>query len=429
MVEVWLPYGRTQLSMRIPDENYHGMIEPKDQGAVEDSTLAITQSIQKPVGSKPLTSIAKAKDKVTIVVDDATRPTPTSLLIPSITAELTKSGVRREDITLLIATGLHRAPTKEEIQGIGGVNSNAGLKILVHDCRSQGLLHIGSTSHGTNVSVNETFAKADIRILTGDVELHPYAGYGGGRKSVLPGISAEETISQNHALSMHPNARPGVLDRNPVNEDMSEAAEMAKVDFIANVVLNAKGEIVSVASGDIHQAFLKGTRVVDDMFKIECDSKVDIAVVSTGGYPRDLTLYEALRAIHLTLDIVKEGGAMVLAAECLEGHGNQTFREWMTRFDGSREMEREIKRQFTVGAHEARYLMKVLEKVTIYLVSAIPDYYVSSIFKMRPSRTANAALQSALRNIGKDSKVAVVPYGASTLPMFHEDAEGKPART
>ncbi len=388
--------------MHMPDENFHGMIEPKDGVTLKDVTLAVEQSIRKPVGSKPLTSIAGPGDKVTIVVDDATSPAPSSLLIPSITAELSQAGVKQEDTVLLVATGLHRSPTEGEIRGIVGVTSNAGLKISMHDCRSQRLLHIGRTSRGTNVSVNETFGKANVRILTGDVELHPYAGYGGGRKSVLPGISGEETILHNHGFSMHPNARPGLLDNNPVNEDMIEAAEMANVDFIVNSVLDWKNEVVSVVSGDVHRAFLKGTEVVDGMFKIACESQVDIAVVSPGGYPRDLTLYQALRAIHQIRDVVKEGGAIVLAAECLEGHGNETFREWMTRFDTSREMEREIKRQFTIGGREALYLKRILEKIQIYLVSAIPDYYVSNVFGMRPSRNRKCRVTECVEKHRKE---------------------------
>ncbi|MCJ7506010.1 nickel-dependent lactate racemase [Candidatus Bathyarchaeota archaeon] len=428
MVEVWLPYGRTEVSMRVPDENFQRTVEPKDGNPVEDPALEVELALQNPVGSKPVSSMVGPDDKVVLVVDDATRPRPAHPIIPQVVEELIHSGVRSENIALLIGLGLHKAPSGEEIEQITGTASATGLKISSHDCKSN-LTHVGDTTHGTNVFLSKTFVEADVKILTGDIELHHFAGYGGGRKSVLPGISAEETILQNHALSLHPKARAGVLEGNPVNEDMMEAAEMAKVDFIVNVVLNQKKDIVKTFSGDLRQAFLKGTQTIDKLCKIRCESKADIVVVSPGGNPRDLNLSQALKAVYQTLDIVKEGGAMVLVAECPEGEGSQAFGEWMMRSEGSRQIEHAIKKRFSIGAHDAYYLTKALEKAKIYLVSTIPDHYVSSIFKMRPSRTANAAIQTALRSVGKDSKVTVIPYGAFTLPIVQEYSTAEPTHS
>jgi len=420
MVEVWLPYGRTEVSVRIPDEGFQGIIESKDEPSASDPLLEITQALENPVGSKPLASVASAGEKVAVVIDDATRPVSTQLLMPPLMTQLSRAGVKTEDVTVIVGTGMHRPPTNEEIVALLGVELAGQVKVVGHDCKAEYLTYIGDTSRGTRVYLNKEFITADVRILTGDVELHYFAGYGGGRKSVLPGISGAQTIAQNHALLLHPKAQPGVLDGNPVSEDMTEAAEMAKVDFILNVVLNRKNEIVRAFSGNLHKAFTSGVQVVDSMCKVPYEARANIAVVSPGGSPRDVNLYQALKAVHHALNVVNEGGAIVLVAECPEGHGNDTFREWMVKFDEPRRMEQEIKKRFVIGGHKAYYLTKALEKVKIYLLSTMPDHYVSNPFKLRPSRTANAALQAALRAVGKDSKVVAIPYGSTTLPTLSE---------
>lgn len=427
MVEVWLPYGRTEVSVKVPDENFLGVLEPRDEPLPEDAGPEIEHALQDPVDSKPLSSIVSSGEKVAIVTDDATRPVPTHLLLEPMITELTRANITPEDITVIIGTGMHRAAGSEEMGRIVGAKLADQLKSMNHDCRSNTLVRVGTTSHGTEVLLNEAFVKADVRVLTGDIELHHYAGYGGGRKSVLPGVSGEQTILQNHALSLCEGAGPGIMKGNPVSEDMTEAAEMAKVDFITNVVLNRRGEIVKTYSGDLHKAFLRGTQLVDKMCKVTCESKADIAVVSPGGAPRDRDLYDSLRAIHHTLSIVNDGGAIILIAECPGGHGSQQLYDWMGKIDDPRKMEREIRKKFAIGGNEACFLANALERVKIYLLSSIPDYYVSNVFKMRPSRTANGALQAALRTVGKDSKIAIVPYGATTLPMLVEDQKEKGA--
>lgn len=410
--------------MKIPDENFQGIIEPNDEVSAADPLLEISQALENPANSKRLASSLSLGERVAVVIDDVTRPSPTNILIGPLVTRLTDLGARAEDITLIIATGMHRPATSEEITRLIGAELAGKIRTVNHDCRAEDLTYLGDTAYGTKVYVNKEFATADIKILTGDVELHYFAGYGGGRKSVLPGISGAQTTMHNHSLMLHPKARPGVLEGNPVSEDMTQAAEMAKVDFILNVVLNRKREIVKAFSGNLHGAFMNGVQLVDKISKVPCEAKADIAVVSAGGKPRDVSLYQALKAVHHTMGIVKDGGAIVLIAECPEGHGNDTFREWMIKFSDLRRMEREIKRRFAIGGHKAYLMTKALERVKIYLVSAIPDYYVSNVFRLRPSRTANAALQAALRAVGKDSKVVAVTHGATTLPMLRsrEDA-------
>jgi len=417
MVDVWLPYGRSEVCIRIPTRNFLGLIEPREKSAMPDARAEVERALKEPIGSRRLNEIVKPENKLAIVVDDATRPAPSNLMIPPLLDELNAAGIKNENITVIFGCGTHRAVTHEEAVRLLGEDVLNRVKTISHDYKAQNLVYVGSTQkYGTKVYLNQIFAEADVKILTGDVCFHYYAGYGGGRKSVLPGVSGEETIKHNHAMILHPNAKTGILDGNPIHEDMVEAAELAKVDFILNVVTNSKGEVVKALAGDLEQTFHEGVKVVDEMYRIPVDRKADIVVVSSGGYPADVNLFQAYKGIDGALEIVKRGGVIILAAECPEGHGNQVFYDWMVKFDNLGAIEREIKRNFVLGGHKAYYLMKALQKVEIILVSAMPDYYSTNIFKLKTARAVNDALNEAFKIVGKNARVWVMPCGNYTLP-------------
>jgi nickel-dependent lactate racemase len=232
----------------------------------------------------------------------------------------------------------------------------------------------------------------------------------------MPAISSEETIKQNHAMLLNSNARTGLLDGNPVHQDMTEAATLAKVDFILNVVTNSKDEIVKAFAGDVQQAFSEAVKLVDEMYRVNVDRRADIVVVSPGGYPSDINLYQAHKGLDNALEVVKRGGIIILVAECVEGHGNQVFYDWMKRFKDLKEAEREIKRNFAMGGHKAYYLLKTLQNHQIILVSSLPDYYASNIFRLKTARAVNDALGEAMKLAGSQARVWTMPYGNFTLP-------------
>lgn len=410
--------------MRIPTQNFLGSLEPKEKLGVTDAVAEVKRALKEPVGSKQLSEIVNPEHKVAIVVDDATRSAPSSLMVPPILDELNSAGVKDENVTVIFGCGTHKAVSREQaVQLLGDTVLNR-VKAISHDCRADDLVFVGTTSHhGTKVYLNRVFAEADVRVLTGDVGFHYYAGYGGGRKSVLPAVSGEETIKHNHALLLHPNARTGVLDGNPVHEDMIEAARLAKVDFIVNVVTNSKGEIVKALAGDLEQAFYEGVKAVDEMYRVPVDRKANIVVVSSGGYPADVNLFQAYKGVDSALDIVKRGGVVVLVAACPEGHGNQVFYDWMVKFGDVKAVEREIKRNFVLGGHKAYYLLRALQSHQIFLVSSMPDYYASNIFKVKTARAVNDALNEALKIVGKTAKVWVMPYGNFTHPEVQASEE------
>jgi len=236
---------------------------------------------------------------------------------------------------------------------------------------------------------------------------------------VLPAVSGEETIQHNHAMILHPKARTGILESNPIHEDMTEAARLAKTDFIVNIVTNSKGELIKAFAGDLEQAFYEGSKLVDEMYKVPIERRADIVIVSPGGHPRDVDLYQAYKGVDNALDAVKRGGVIIWVAECPEGHGNQVFHDWMTRFKDPKEMETEIKRHFQLGGHKAYYLARALQRNQIILVSILPDYYAVGTFRLRAARALNDALRDAFDIAGKDGKVWVMPYGNITLPIVN----------
>ncbi len=418
MVDVWLPYGKTEVCARIPTRNYLGAIEPKEKPGVADARAEVESALREPIGTRKLSEIAKPGNTVAIVVDDATRATPSYLMVPPLLDELAKAGVSEEDMTIIFACGSHRAVRSDEMEKLVGEEALERVEAVSHDCMSEDNVYLGKTSFGTNVYVNKVFAEADVKILTGDVGLHYYAGYGGGRKSVLPGVSGAETVQHNHAMLLDTKARTGILEGNPVHEDMVEGAKLAKVDFILNIAVSSKQELVRAFAGDLEQAFYQGVKLVDEMYKVSIERRADIVVVSPGGYPFDIDLYQAYKAVDGALEAVKRGGVIVLVAECSEGHGDEVFYEWMTKFKSLKKMEKEIRRRFRLGGHKAYYLMKALKKAEIFLVSVMPDYYAVNVFGLKTAKAVNDAMRGAFDIAGKKAKVWAVPYGNLTLPII-----------
>ena len=417
MVDIWLPYGKSDVCVRIPVRNLLGSIEPKEQAGASDAKAEIERALKEPLGSKRLSEIAQPEHKIAIVVDDFTRSTPSHAMLLPVLAELNAAGVKDENVTVIFGCGTHRAVKPDEAARLLGEEALKRVKTLSHNCKAEDLVHAGKTkTHGNTVYLNRVFAEADVKVLLGDVGFHYYAGYGGGRKSVLPAVSGEETIKHNHAMLLQVSAHAGALAGNPVHEDMTETARLAKVDFILNVVTNSKGEIVKAFAGDLEQAFNEAVKLVDEMYRIPVDNRADIVVVSPGGYPADIDLYQAYKALDNALEVVKRNGVIILVAECTEGHGNEVFYDWMMRLGELKKVEREIKRNFAMGGHKAYYLLKALQHHPIILVSSLPDYYATSIFKVKTARAVNDALNEALKMTGSAAKVWVMPHGTFTFP-------------
>ncbi|MCL1976838.1 MAG: nickel-dependent lactate racemase [Candidatus Bathyarchaeota archaeon] len=419
MVDVWLPYGKTDVCVRVPARNLLGSITPVQKSGVSDPKAEIERAIREPIGSRLLSEIVRPESKVAIVIDNVTYRNLNESMILSVLSELNVAGVRDENVTIIFGYSTHSAVKPEEFTMLLGEEILKRVKVIKHDAKAKDLVYVGTTkSHGNKVFLNRDFAEAGVKILLGEVDLHYYAGYGGGRKSVISGVSGVETIQHNNVMMLNSNAKAGVLEGNPIHEDMTEAARMAKIDFIVNIVKNSKGEIVKAFAGDLKAAFLEAVKLVDEMYKVKVDRRADIVVVSAGGNPADMSLDQAYKAIDNTLDVVKRGGVIILVAECPEGYGNQVFYDWMMRLTDLKSTEKEIKRNFAMGGHKAYYLLKVLQNHPVILVSSLPDYYASNVFKLKTARAVNDALTEAFKMAGSASRVWTMPLGNCTLPEY-----------
>lgn len=417
MVDVWLPYGKAEVCVRIPTRNFLGSIVPREKPGVSDVSAEIERALKKPLGSNRLDEIAKPESRIVIVADDATRQAPSALMVPPILDELNVAGVKDENVSVIFACGTHRAVRREESVSLLGEEVVNRVKVLSHDSKASDFVYVGTTKkHGTEVHLNRVFMEADVKILTGDLCFHYYAGYGGGRKSILPGVAGEETIRHNHAMFLDAHAKTGVLKENPVHEDMVEAARMAEVDFVLNVVTNSRHGIVRAFAGDLEKVFDEGIKIVDEMYRVAVKRRADIVVVSPGGSPADVNLFQAYKGVDNALEVVKRGGVVVLVAELSEGHGNREFYDWMVRYKDLKAVERELKRNFVVGGSKAYYYLRALQRCQIILVSSMPNYYATNIFKLRTARAVNDALNDAFSIVGRNAKVWVLPYGNYTLP-------------
>jgi len=415
-MKVFLKYGSKEVGIELPQEKLVGIFMPREIDGVENTQAEIKRALKNSIGSKRLKDIVKLKDKVAIVIDDITRPLPSQEILPPLISELILWGIKKEDITIIIATGLHRKLTGKEINRLVGKEVMERIKVINHDPYSkENLVYLGRTSRGSEIYINKTFIEADIKILVGDIEYHQFFGYGGGAKSIHPGVADAESIRRIHSQLNSPQARAGILKGNPIQEELKEVIQMIKPEFILNVVLNSKREIVRAFAGEIFEAFYQGTKLVDEMYKIKIPQRVDTVIASCGGFPRDIDLYQSQKAIESAKKAVKQGGRIILFARCQQGWGSKIFQEWIKEAKNPEEIIERIKEKFMIGAHKAYLLAKEVQWAKIYLYS-----------EMKPSEVKDAFLHPLvdLKEINKvlreAKEIVLLPYATTTLSWVEE---------
>ena len=402
-MEVLFPYGKGGLGIDIPDKNVLKVVEAKEIRAENEGEI-----IEKGLDFE---SLKKFRGKIAIVVDDKTRPCPTKKILPYLLDEL------KGEVKIIFATGTHEAVNEKEAYELLGDIAN-DYKWVSHSNNAE-FVDIGETKFGTPLLINREFMKADVKILIGDIEYHYFAGYGGGRKSVLPGVASEKTIETNHKRMFHENSRFGILDGNPVSDDMENAADIAGVDFCFNVVMNSGHEIVGAFSGEHKKVLREGARMVDKMYKVEVGCKADAAIIAADGHPHDINLYQAMKAIQTVVDVVKEGGSIFLIAECGEGHGSKKFYDEIGKYKSSDEVKEDLLKKFIMGKHKVYYMLKACEKFRIYMVTKMSEEMVSH-FRMKKIEE-NEIMENIYKNHGRDAKIVVSPYASTTLATLKQN--------
>ncbi len=414
-----LKYGTGEITVNLENKHVIQVVEPLELQATNEEA-EIKNAMENPIGSKRLKELIsdrkryKERLNVVIIVSDVTRPTPTKRIIPYILTELLDSGMRNEDITIIFALGIHRKLETDEMVRLVGDNVFSTYRCINHE--STNCEFIGATKQGTVVEANKEVLKADIRICVGLIELHYFAGYTGGYKSILPGICARSTIETNHKLMLQQNANAGRID-SPVRIDMEEAGELVGCDFILNVVLNGNGQIVKAVAGDPIKAHREGIKIVDSMYVIPIKELADVVVVSAGGAPKDINVFQSQKALDNAKHAVKNGGAIILIAKCPEGLGDKVFERWIHEARNRQELIDRMDIAFEIGGHKAGILAKLMEKVDVYLMSDLEKELVERTFLIC-ANDVNKAIDVAAAKYGSDTRFIVMPYGAYTLPRY-----------
>jgi len=409
-VRVSLRYGKGSVRLEIPRNRLLEVVKPRPSVHHGQN---VSQALAAPIGVEPLRKLIDRNDRVAVVVSDITRPCPTRRILPFVMRSLKNAGVAGDNVRILIGTGTHRGHTPAEKRTLLGTYATSIPQVVDH--RMDSVQYVGTTKRGTRVSVNPMLLDADFVLAIGNVDVHYFAGYTGGYKAVIPGLAGKETIERNHSLMTLPNAEPAVIESNPVREDLEEAGQMTRLRYVVNVVLDESNRIISGFAGDPIAAQRAATKTVDDLVKVPVKEPADIVLASTGGYPRDINLYQAHKAIENASHAVKNGGTIILVAECSEGFGNTTFENWMTSASSLDEVREKLSKQFILGAHKAFALSKIARRAEIVVASN--KLQTSSII-LKTCRKPQDALNDAWRSHGKDASILLMPYAMNTLPAI-----------
>ncbi|MBS3994641.1 MAG: nickel-dependent lactate racemase [Alkaliphilus sp.] len=405
--------GMQLLEFSLDEKNSLGTLIPNQTDEILKEEIELKRAMENPIHSERLCNIVSKGEKVVIITSDITRPMPSEKVLPFVLEELHLGGVNKENITIVLALGSHRKHTETEMKKLVGEAVYDEYTVIDSDMGN--CVNLGTCRNGTPVDIFEPVVKADRIVCLGNVEYHYFAGYSGGAKAIMPGVSSHEAIQANHSNMVKVEAHTGNLTTNPVRQDIDEVGQFIKIDFILNVVINSKKEILKAYSGNYIDAHREACNYLDRLYKIKLIAPADVVIVSAGGYPKDINLYQAQKALDNAKHAVKKGGIIIWVASCKEGFGEKTFENWMLN-KTPHQMIQDIKESFVLGGHKAASIAMVLQHCKIYFVSDLEDQLINGI-NLVPFKTVQDAVESAIIELGENSKVLVMPYGGSTLPM------------
>lgn len=417
MPAVTLKYGREGLRVDLPETpGLVGVLEPRHQPAVPDPLRAVVESLAEPISSAPLVELARGRANAVIVVSDNTRPVPNTLLLPPILSALESAGVPSDAITILIATGIHRPNEGEELDALIGAEVARRYRVVNHYSRNdEEMVHAGEISGGTPVFVNRIYAEADLKILTGFIEPHMWAGYSGGRKSILPGISSVKTLKYMHGPEMvaDANATYGKLEGNPFHEAGLQIMQRVGADFIVNVTLNTAKEVTGVYSGDPVVAHTQGAAALDPYSTTELDAPLDFVLTTNSGAPLDVNLYQTSKGIAGAAPVVKPGGDLVVASKCPEGLGGEEFVAALDEFTTPQEwIRRALAHEFFYNDQWcAQEIFKWMSDHPIHLFSDGISNDTIQRYGMHAVTDVQTTVASLLSKHGSDARWAIIPDG------------------
>lgn len=421
MPVIQFPYGKETLSLDIPQNRLSAVLtsEMHDYKPTISQEELVREALEHPIGTPKLSVMAEGKQKVVIIASDHTRPVPSKIIIPQMLAEIRK-GNPNADITILISTGCHRETTREELVNKFGPEIVEQEKIVVHDCDAPTQVSLGRLPSGGELIVDRLAVEADLLVAEGFIEPHFFAGFSGGRKSVLPGIASRKTVLYNHNAEFiaSDRARTGIVDGNPIHVDMLYAARAAHLAFICNVVINSDKEVIYAVSGDVDQAHIAGREFLSSKCKVDAVMS-DIVITTNGGYPLDQNIYQAVKGMTAAEATVKEGGVIIMLAKSNDGHGGEEFYK---TFREEKDLKRMMatfmatpKDQTRVDQWQSQIFARLMMRATVIYISDAPDAMVSDLH-MIPTHSLEEAMKKAEEIVGNpNASVCAIPDGVSVI--------------
>jgi nickel-dependent lactate racemase len=420
-------YGDEKLTISLPEERIMNVIEGKPATAVIDVEAAVTAALNHPIGTPPLKNVVQQGDKVIIIASDITRKwVRHDLFLPTLLNELNKSGIPDEDISLIVALGAHRHHTHEENVVTFGQEVVERITLLQsHAPETEEFVCIGQTSRGKDVCINKHVVNADKVIMTGGIVHHLMAGFGGGRKAIMPGVSSYSTIQGNHSLCLHdvvgqgvsPECIAGKLENNPMHADMLEMAELLKPAFLLNAVFTPEGQFACFVAGHWHEAWLQGCKTANEIFGVPVSGKADLVIASAGGFPKDINLYQGSKTIGNAFMAVKPTGVVILLLECRDIMEPPDFSDWFN-YESLYDREVALRAGFTVPGFIALKL-GIMAKEVPHIVVSMPQ---NKEFIEKTGMLAASSLEEAVcmaeEKLGKkEYTITVMAHGANTVPV------------
>jgi lactate racemase len=408
-----LPYGKGDISIDLEPTTEWDIVvyDGRTSGACDS---IIRKALDQPVDSPKLQSLAAGKQNAVILISDITRLCPSYRFITGLLDELNAGGIPDAQIQIVVALGLHRKQTSDEIRSLVGEEAIRRVRVLNHSAIPEDCVHLGVTSHGTPIEINRTVAEADLRVVTGSIEPHSLVGMSGGIKALVPGVASWTCIEANHSLSQKFKATPGNPD-NPIHQDLEEALHFIGIDFLFNVIVNHRREIIDAVAGHVIQAHRQGVQRAREKFIVPVDRRYDIVVASAGGHPKDMQLYQAVKSLMNAATITKSGGSILLAARCEEQFGNGIFQYWTEVIQDRSRIVQMLNQQFVMGAHKIAHIDQILSQHDVYLYSELSPATVELI-GFRPVQDLQETLRSLTSN--PEHRVALMPHASITFPQL-----------
>lgn len=412
-------FGKNGIDVSVPDGYEYQLIHSRSSQAIEDTVAALEQALDQPIGCAPLEQLAAGKRSAAISVCDITRPAPNSVTLPPVLARLHQAGIPPEAVTILIATGLHRAATEAEIKTILGAEIAAKYRVVSHDARALSEHRfLGTSSHGVPVYIDERFMAADLHITLGFIEQHLMLGFSGGRKLIAPGLAAQETIKMIHSprFMREPLATEGSIAENPLHVELLEIAAMARHDFLLDVTLTQERQISGIFAGDPVKAHRAGVEFLEATSLERLQQPADAVITSAAGYPLDLTFYQIIKGVTAAAHLVRPGGRILIVAECAEGAGSPEFVKMLASFRDSQSFLDAIRNSpVVVDQWQLEKLaLTGLQQELFFYTPGVPKHQLGGLGE-RAYESVDEAVAALLEGLPGGSRVALVPEGPYTF--------------